>query len=139
MLGQHRIAPAGLSGDLLSTPGRNQQILLGRCQLHLGQHQGSVLSLETIHHPVTTRAIQGVADFVQAVGRQIPKGFGIRHRDRIFELMAHQANGISSSLQGEPGLIRSTQAHPHCHTFGTGGQIALTQRLCRASTAAPGI
>ena len=67
MLGQHRIAPAGFSGDLLATPGRNQQIRLSRCQLHLRQHQGGVLALETIHHPVTTRAIQGVADFVQAV------------------------------------------------------------------------
>ena len=63
------------------------------------------------------------------MGGQGPQRLGIRNRNGVLELMAHQPNGIGGCLEGEPGGFSPTQTHAHRDAFGAGGQVALAQWL----------
>ena len=108
---QLRVGPATISGDLLAAPGRNSKRAVRLRQLHFRDQQRSILSLEAIHHPVPAVQIENMAGFDKAMGRQRPKRLGILHGDGVFELMANETGGIRGCLQGEPGLILTSETN----------------------------
>ena len=80
-------------------------------QLHLGDHQGRILPLEHIEHPVAAGQIQAMAALHQSLRGEGEKGLGICRGNGVFEFEAAEGKagqpfprGLKSRLLGGEGV-----------------------------------
>ena len=95
------IAEAAITGELEHAPRRDGDRLVLVSQLHLSHHQGSVLPLEHIQHPVAPRQIKAMAPLAQPIAAASQQRLGVSGGDRILILIAGDAVGLQ--LEGQPG------------------------------------